>query len=272
MPNTAIIPASERTLKNRVSFGTAIQNTLTFSYRALIKMVHNPESLMDITVMPIMFTLLFTFLFGGAVSGSIADYLPIIIPGILIQAFVTSCSAVGVQMREDMDKSITSRFKSMPIARIAPLAGVLIADLARFALGGIVIFTMGVILGFRPESGLFGIAASILFMMAIAWCLSWMFAFVAMSAKSASVASTAGMLIMFPLTFLSNAFVPTESLPLALRFFTDHINPLSKAVTAVRQLLSQGTAGADFWLAFAVAIVILVVFAPWALRVYMRKE
>jgi ABC-2 type transport system permease protein len=271
MTNTAISPANQRELENRVSFSTAIRQTMTFAYRTLIKMIHNPESLMDITIMPIMFTLLFTFLFGGAISGSTADYLPIIIPGILIQAFVTSCSAVGVQMREDMDKSITSRFKSMPIARIAPLAGVLIADLVRFAIGGITIFTMGAILGFRPEAGLLAVASSILFMMAVAWCLSWMFAYVAMNSKSAAVASTAGMLIMFPLTFLSNAFVPTESMPKALNFFATKINPLSKAVTAVRQLLSQGTIGTDFWLALAGSLVILVIFVPLTLLVYKRK-
>jgi ABC-2 type transport system permease protein len=271
MDNIMILPATDRELKNHVSIGTAIQNTLTFAYRTLIKALRNPESFMDVTLMPIMFTLVFTFLFGNSVSGSIAGYLPIIIPGILIQTFVTSCSAVGVQMREDMDKSITNRFKSMPVARIAPLAGALVADLVRFAIAGIVIFTMGLILGYRPESGILGVIAVIAFMMLIAWCLSWVFAFVAMSVRSTTAASTAGMLIMFPLTFLSNAFVPSEALPGALRFFADHINPLSKAVNAVRQILSAGTVGSEFWLALISSFVLLVVFIPLTIKVYTKK-
>jgi ABC-2 type transport system permease protein len=271
MTGTAIIPATERELKNRVSFGFAVQNTFTFAYRTLIKTIRNPETLMDVTVMPIMFTLVFTFLFGGSVSGSVAGYLPIIIPGILIQTFITSCSAVGVQMREDMDKSITNRFKSMPIARIAPLAGALVADIARFLIGGTVIFAMGAIMGYRPEAGILAVAASILFMTLIAWCLSWMFTFVALIVRSSTAASTAGMLIMFPLCFLSNAFVPSEALPGALKFFAEHINPVSKAVSAVRQILSSGTVGTDFWMALASVLVVLMVFIPLTMKVYKKK-
>ncbi|GHU63115.1 transport permease protein [Clostridia bacterium] len=270
--NTAIVPAMERKLKNSVSFWTALQNIFTFAYRTLIKTIRNPETLMDVTIMPIMFTLVFTFLFGSSVSGSVSEYLPIIIPGILIQTFLTSCSAVGVQMREDMEKSITNRFKSMPIARIAPLAGALVADILRFTIAGIVIFTMGEILGYRPEAGILAVAASILFMTLIAWCLSWLFSFVALSVRSVTAASTTGMLIMFPLCFLSNAFVPVEALPGALKFFAEHINPVSKAVSAVRQILSSGTVGIDFWMALASIFVVLVIFVPLTLKVYMRKE
>jgi ABC-2 type transport system permease protein len=224
---------------------------------------------MDVTVMPIMFTLVFTFLFGSSVSGSIASYLPIIIPGILIQTFITSCSAVGVQMREDTDKSITNRFKSMPIARIAPLAGALMADIVRFLIGGAVIFTVGATMGYRPH--IWAIVASILFMTLIAWCLSWLFTFVALSVRSSTAASTTGMLIMFPLCFLSNAFVPSDALPGVLKFFAEHINPVSRAVNAVRQILSSGTAGSDFWMALVSVLVVLAVFIPLTLQVYKRK-
>ncbi|GHU60306.1 transport permease protein [Clostridia bacterium] len=271
MSNTAIIPAAERNLKNRVSFGFALRNTLTFAYRTLIKTIRNPETLMDVTVMPIMFTLVFTFLFGSSVSGSVASYLPIIIPGILIQTFMTSCSAVGVGMREDTDKSITNRFKSMPIARIAPLAGALIADIARFIIGGIVIFTVGAVMGYRPAAGILAVVASILFMTLIAWCLSWLFTFVALSVRSTAAASTTGMLIMFPLCFLSNAFVPSDALPGVLKFFAEHINPVSKAVNAVRQILDSGTVGTDFWMAIVSVFVVLAVFIPLTLKVYKRK-
>jgi ABC-2 type transport system permease protein len=234
-------------------------------------MLHSPESFVDVAVMPIMFTLLFTFLLGGAISGDIPSYLPIIIPGILLQTFVTSCSSAGTQLREDVDKGITNRFKSMPIARIAPLAGILIADLLRYVLAGIIVFIMGAILGYQPEAGILFIAFSILLMMAVAWCLSWLFAFIGMIVKSAGTVSMLSMLIMFPLVYLSNALVPAETLPDWLKFFVLHINPLSRVVSAVREMLAHGTIGVDFWFSLLGALVILAVFAPLTLRAYKRK-
>lgn len=269
MIKTAIIPAHQRDLKNRVSFGTAVKNTFTFAHRTFLKILHNPESLLDVTLMPILFTLMFTYLFGGAVSGDIASYLPIIIPGILIQTCVTSCGHAGTQLREDTDKSISNRFKSMPIARISPLASVLTADLVRYAIAGAVVFIVGAIIGYRP--GFLSVIACIGFITFVSWCLSWLFAFVAMTAKSVSTASMYAMLIMFPLTFLSNAFVPTETMPQVIRVFAEYINPVSKAITAVREILGNGTIGADFWLALAGSLVILVVFVPLTLWTYKRN-
>jgi ABC-2 type transport system permease protein len=271
MIHTTIIPAVERKLKNHVSFGAAAKNTLTFAYRSLLKAVKNPESFMDITAMPIMFTLMFTFLFGGAIAGDIAEYLPIIIPGILIQTCVTASGTAGTQLREDADKSVTARFKSMPVARISPLAGVLTADLVRYAIAGILVFAIGGILGLRPEAGIGAVLASIAFMMFIGWCLSWMFSFFTLTAKSAASASSFTIIIMFPLLFLSNGYVPTETMPGVIRFFAEHINPLSKVITSIRQLLQYGTIGTEFWLALAGALIILAVFIPLTLRIYTGK-
>lgn len=269
MTNTVIIPAHKRDLKNHVGFGTAVKNTFTFAYRTFLKILHNPESLLDVTLMPILFTLMFTYLFGGAISGDISNYLPIIIPGILIQTCVTSCGNAGTQLREDTDKSISNRFKSMPVARISPLAGVLTADLVRYAIAGAVVFIVGAIIGYRPE--FLSVIACIGFVTIVGWCLSWLFAFVAMTAKSVSSASMFAMLIMFPLTFLSNAFVPTETMPKVLRIFAEYINPVSKAITAVREILGNGTIGTDFWLALAGSLAILVVFVPLTLWKYRRS-
>lgn len=269
MTNDVILPAHQRVLKNHVGFGVAVKNTFTFAYRTFLKIIHNPESLLDVTLMPILFTLMFTFLFGGAISGDITSYLPIIIPGILIQTCITSCGNAGTQLREDTDKSISNRFKSMPIARISPLAGVLTADLVRYAIAGAVVFLVGAIIGYRP--GFVNVIACIGFVTVIGWCLSWLFAFVAMTAKSVSSASMYGMLIMFPLTFLSNAFVPTATMPTVIRVFADYINPVSRAITAVREILGSGSIGADFWLALAGSLVILVVFVPLTLTTYRRN-
>ncbi|MDR1404816.1 MAG: ABC transporter permease [Candidatus Methanoplasma sp.] len=263
------ISAAEFGSKECSGIITAISQTFTFAHRAMIKAFRNPESLADVAVMPIMFTLLFAYLFGGAISGSTDAYLPVVIPGILIMTLVTSCGTSGIQIREDMDKSITSRFKSMPVARFAPVAGILIADLVRFAIAGAVVFVAGYAIGYRPEWSM--ILACILFMMFFAWCLSWLFAFVSISVKSSAMATSAAMMILFPLTFLSNAFVPAETMPSVLQFFVNSINPLTKAVSSVREMLTYGTIDTDFWLSLLGAAAILAVFIPLTLRRYMRK-
>jgi len=271
MTNTTIIPAAERKLKNRIGVGTAIRNTCTLAFRALLKMSKNPEIFVDFVVLPVMFTLLFTFLFGGAISGNITNYLPIVIPGVLLMSSFTNCTTAGSKLREDVDKGTTNRFKSMPIARIAPLAGSLIADLIRYVMGGTTVFITGYILGYRPEAGILAVTFSILFMMIIAWGLSWVFAFISLCTKTISTASAIGVVVMFPLVFLSNAFIPAETMPSGLQYFVLHINPLSRVIMVVRQLLTYGTIGANFWLALYGTLAILVVFIPLTLIAYKRK-
>jgi len=271
MTNTIIIPATQRKLINRVGVGLAIRNTCTLAYRALLKMSKNPEIFVDFVVLPVMFTLLFTFLFGGAISGNISNYLPIVIPGVLLMSSFTNCTTAGSKLREDVDKGTTNRFKSMPIARIAPLAGSLIADLIRYVMGGITVFTTGYILSYRPEAGIPAVIFSILFMMFVSWGLSWVFAFISMCTKTISTASAIGVVVMFPLVFLSNAFVPVATMPSGLQYFVLHINPLSRVVMVVRQLLTYGTIGANFWFALFGTLTILVVFIPLTLIAYKRK-
>jgi len=265
-------PSSVSKPRHANSIWNALQNTGTFAYRSLLKALRNPESFMDIALMPIMFTLMFTFIFGGAIAGSTAEYLPIIIPGILVQTIVTATGTAGTQLREDADKAVAARFAAMPIARISPLAGVLSADLVRYAIASIVVFLMGALLGFRPAGGLPAVVGAIAFVMLMGWCLSWLFAFSALRAKSVSMAQSMAMIIMFPLTFLSNAFVPTETMPAPLQFFAERINPISRAIAAVRELLAGNGIGAQFWLALAGALTILVVFIPLTLRVYTKRR
>jgi ABC-2 type transport system permease protein len=271
MTNANILPASERELKSRIGVGRAIGNTLTFAYRALLKMLHDREVFTQFVIQPVIFTLLFAFLFGGAISGDIESYLPLIIPGVMLQTLFTSSSGAGTRLREDADKGTTSRFKSMPIARIAPLAGNLLADLIQYLVGGITVFITGFIIGYRLEAGIFAVFFSIIFMVFVAWCLSWMFAFISMRAKTISTASGLSFMVMFPLVFLSNAFVPVETMPGWLQFFVLHINPLSRVVSAARQLLSFGTVGADFWFAVSGTLAILAIFIPLTLVAYQRK-
>ena len=270
MTTVSIMPASERRLKNHTSFKVASANSLTMGYRGLVKIRRTPEQLFDVVLQPVLFTLMFTYLFGGAIAGSVHNYLPLLIPGILIQTVITTSVVTGVQLREDMEKGVFNRFRSLPIARIAPLSGALLADTVRYGIATILTFVMGYIIGYRPGGGLGGVVASGLIVIVCAWCISWIFALFGVIARTASSVQGISMLVLFPLTFLSNAFVPVNTLPGWLRWFAN-VNPISHLITAVRQLANQGTIGHDFWLSLLGAALIVVVFAPLTVRAYMRK-
>ncbi|ROQ41075.1 ABC-2 type transport system permease protein [Frondihabitans sp. PhB188] len=269
---TAITTATleGRPLKNHVSLGQSVRNSFTMAYRGILKIRRTPEQLIDVTVQPIIFTLMFTYIFGGAIAGSIADYLPMIIPGILVQTVITGSVVTGTQLREDMDKGVFDRFKSLPIARIAPLAGALLADTVRYAIATTLTLVMGVILGWRPGGGLGHVVLAAVLVIVCAWAISWIFAFFGVVARSASSVQGISFLVLFPLTFLSNAFVPADTLPNWLKAFVN-ANPVSHLVTAVRDLANTGTVTGDLWLALLGAAVIVAVFAPLTVRSYMRK-
>ncbi|MET0974256.1 MAG: ABC transporter permease [Leifsonia sp.] len=265
-----ITPGAQRTLRNRVSIPETISHTITMAHRGILKIKRTPEQLFDVTLQPIIFTVMFTYIFGGAISGDVQSYLPIIIPGILVQTVITTSIVTGVQLREDMDKGVFDRFRSLPIARIAPLSGALLADTVRYLIATVLTLTMGIIMGLRPEGGAGGTVGAALLVIACSWAISWIFAFFGVIARTASSVQGISMLILFPLTFLSNAFVPADTMPDWLQWFVN-INPVSHLVTAVRDLINNGAFGGDAWISLLGAAVIVAVFAPLTVRAYMRK-
>lgn len=270
MATSTIEAGAARQLKNYTGINQTVRNSLTMAYRGLIKVRRNPEQLFDVVFQPIIFTLMFTYIFGGAIAGNVAGYLPTIIPGILVQTVITASVVTGVQLREDMDKGVFDRFKSLPIARIAPLAGALIADMIRYLIATTLTIAMGYIMGMRPEGGLAAVVGAAVLAIVCAWAISWIFAFFGVVARTASSVQGIAMLILFPLTFLSNAFVPVDTLPSWLAWFAN-INPVSHLISAVRELMNQGVIGQNFWLSLLGAGAIVVIFAPLAVRAYMRK-
>lgn len=258
------------TLKNYTSFGQTVRNSFTMAYRGLLKLKRTPEQLFDVTFQPIIFTLMFTYIFGGAISGDVQSYLPVIIPGILVQTVITTSIVTGVQLREDMDKGVFDRFKSLPIARIAPLAGALLADTIRYTIATVLTFSMGYVMGYRPDGGLEHVAIAALLVIFCSWAISWIFAFFGVIARTASSVQGISMIVLFPLTFLSNAFVPVKTMPDWLQWFVN-INPISHLVTAVRDLANSGTMGWDLVISLIGAAVIVAIFAPITVRAYMRR-
>jgi len=247
-----------------------IRQSLIMSWRGLMKVRRTPEQFVDVTIQPILFTLMFTYIFGGAIAGDVHSYLPIIIPGILAQSILTGSVAIGVNLREDMDKGVFDRFRSLPISRIAPLAGALVADAIRYIIITVLTFTMGYIMGLRPGAGIAGVLEASVLVILFAWCTSWIFAFLGVVSKTATGVQGMSMMILFPLTFLSNAYVPVNTLPGPLKWFAT-VNPVSHLINTIRQLIEHGSANTDFWITVAGALVIVAVFAPLTVRAYMKK-
>ncbi|RCG28975.1 ABC transporter permease [Sphaerisporangium album] len=275
--STMIAPAREAVraadrvaaARQRVSIGETLGQTLMMAWRALKKMRRNPEQFFDVALQPILFTAMFAFIFGGAIAGDVESYLPQMIPGILAQTVLTTCMATGTQLREDMEKGVFDRFKSLPIARIAPLAGPMVADLLRYTIAATLTFTMGLVLGYRPGGGAGGVLAAILLAIFTGWSLAWVFTWVGTIARSAQAVQGISMMILFPLTFLSNAFVPVETLPDWLAAFV-RINPVSHLVTAARDLANSALVSGEVAWTLLACLTVIAIFAPLSVRSYKR--
>src|SRR3984957_18455180 len=263
-PVAAVVRARPRN-----SVAETVSQTLSMAWRALKKMRRNPEQFFDVTLQPLLFTAMFAYIFGGAIAGKVGSYLPSLIPGIIAQTVLTTCMATGVQLREDMEKGVFDRFKALPIARIAPLAGPMVADLVRYLIAAGLTFVMGVIIGYRPGGGVLGGLGAILLAMFTGWALAWIFTFIGTIAKSARAVQGMSFLILFPLTFLSNAFVPVSSLPGWLAAFVK-VNPVSHLVSATRALANQGIVTREAGWTLLAGLVVIAVFAPLSVWSYRR--
>ena len=259
-----------RTVQASVPVCDALTQITTLAWRALIKMSRNPDQLVDVTAMPVLFTVMFGLMFGGAVSGSTAHYLPTLIPGIIAMTTITACVAAGIQLRDDMDKGVFDRFRSLPIARIAPLAGPMMADLARYAIAAGITLTVGVVMGYRPGGGVPGVFAGIVLAVITGWSIAWIFLWIGTKARSAGAVQGMSMMIMFPLAFLSNAFVPVDSLPGWLQVVT-RVNPVSHVVSALRDLMNDGALTAQVGWALLGCATVAAIFIPLAVRSYSRQ-
>ncbi len=269
-PTTTLPENRVATTRPRVSLRDTVSQTLSMAWRATKKMRRNPEQFVDVAIQPILFTVMFAYIFGGAISGDVQSYLPLMIPGILAQTALTACMATGVQLREDMDKGVFDRFRSLPIARIAPLAGPMVADLLRYTIAAGLTFAMGLLMGYRPGGGVLGVLAAMVLVVVAGWSLAWAFTFVGTIARSAQSVQGISMMILFPLTFLSNAFVPVDTMPSGLAAFV-RVNPVSHVVSAVRDLANHGTLTGQVGWALLGCAVVVAIFAPLSVKSYQRK-
>lgn len=243
---------------------------LTFGWRGMLKVKHVPEQLLDVTITPVMFVLMFTYLFGGAIEGSTRDYLQYILPGVLVVGVTFTTVYSGIALNTDLTKGVVDRFRSLPVWRPAPLVGALLGDSVRYLVAGTVIIGLGLALGFDPGAGAGGVLAALALVVVFAFGLSWVFTTMGLLLRSPNAVMNAGFMGIFPLTFLSNVYVDPETLPRGLEAFVD-VNPISFLVTATRGLMAGNAEGGDVAIVLATAVGLTLVFAPLTLRLYRSR-
>jgi ABC transporter DrrB family efflux protein len=257
-------------LASRVGAVDGLRQTFSLSWRTLVQIKHTPTELIDFSIQPVMFLLLFTFVFGGAIGGSPHAYLMFALPGIIVQnsLFTTLNTATGLST--DLEKGFFDRLRSLPIARFAPLSGRMLADMAKQAWAVIMLLVIGYILGFRVGTGPLGVLAAFGLVLVSTLAISWALVLVAMLAANPEKVQIFGFVVLFPLTFTSDAFVPTSSMPGWLQAWSK-ANPVSLLSDAMRGLMVSGPAARPAVESLLYAAAFTIVFAPLAVRAFKRR-
>jgi ABC-2 type transport system permease protein len=248
-----------------------VSSSLTFAWRGFLKVKHLPEQLADVILIPILFTLFFTYLFGGALAGSTSQYLHFLLPGTLVMTVVLLTVYTGVGLNTDVATGTFDRFRSLPIWRPAQIVGALLGDVVRYLLAAGLVIGLGLLMGFRPDGGPIGVLAAVALLLIFSFSLSWVWTTLALILRTPHSVNVAGLVFLFPLTFASNVFVDTQTMPGWLQAFID-VNPVSHLVTAARGLThGTATAGEVGWVVIA-CVALVIVFAPLTVRLYRGKS
>jgi ABC transporter DrrB family efflux protein len=251
----------------------AVTDTLVLAKRSLLRIRRQPDLLVGFTVQPVMFVLLFAYVFGGAIETPGLEYVDFLIPGIIVQSMVFGGFVTALGLADDLKKGLMDRFRSLPMSRSAVLTGRTLADVFSNVVQLVVMIGVGLLVGFSFKTGALEIAAGIALLLLIGYAFSWVFAFIGLTASSAEAANAFGFTILFPLTFVSSAFVPVESMPSWLEVVAEN-NPFTKMVNAARGLFLDTPVGNDVWLAVLWSLAIVAVFAPlaaWRYRSAIRR-
>ena len=246
-----------------------VSDTVVIAKRNLLRIPRQPDLLIAYTIQPVMFIVLFVYVFGGAINTPGYDYVDFLMPGIITQSISFGGFVTAIGLNEDLRKGLIDRFRSLPMARSAVLAGRTLSDVVLNTFSLAVMLAVGFAVGFNFDSPVYEIVAGIVLLLIFGYGFSWFFALMGMVASSPESAQSVGFLVIFPLTFASSAFVPTDSMPSWLEAFAE-INPFTIVVNAVRALWLDAPAENYVWGAFAWSIGMILVFAPLAVRAYRR--
>jgi oleandomycin transport system permease protein len=263
--------AAPPTLPARVGPLAAVRHALTLAWRSLVQIKHNPMELFDLSLQPLMFVLLFTYVFGGAIAGSPRAYLQFGLAGLICQNALFLTVNTAVALNTDIGKGVFDRFRSLPIARSAPLAGRIAADVVRQAWSVLILLGTGALLGFRVHTGPAGLLGAFALLVAFTLAFSWLPVLLGMAVDAPEKVQMFGFVVMLPLTFASGAFVPAASMPGWMQAWVK-VNPVTLLTDAIRGLLVSGPVARPTLQALAWAAAIAVVFAPLALRAFRRRS
>jgi ABC transporter DrrB family efflux protein len=247
----------------------ALSDMVVLAKRSLLRIPRQPDLLVGFTVQPIMFVLLFVYVFGGAIDTEPLSYVDFLMPGIIVQSMVFGGFVTALGLSEDLKKGLIDRFRSLPMWQPAVVAGRILADVGTNVIQLVVMLAVGIAVGFWFTTSVGEVAAGIVLLLFLGYAFSWVFAFIGLTASSPEAANAFGFTILFPLTFLSSAFVPVDTMPGWLQPIAEH-NPFTTMVDAARALFVGTPAGNDVWLAVVWGILITVVFGALSVWRYRR--
>ncbi len=246
-----------------------VSDTMVITERNLVRLTRAPDLVTAFTIQPVMFLLLFVYVFGGAILTPGYDYKDFLLPGIIVQNIAFGGFVTALGLNEDLKKGLIDRFRSLPMTRSAVLAGRTLSDVFTNMVSVAVLLGTGLIIGFSFDASLVEIVGGLVLLLFFGYAFSWVFALLGILVSSPEAANSLGFMAVFPLTFISSAFVPVESMPGALQWFAE-VNPFTIVVEAMRSLWIGAPAGNYVWGAFVWSAVILVIFAPLAVARYRR--
>jgi ABC-2 type transport system permease protein/oleandomycin transport system permease protein len=246
-----------------------VTDTLVLTERNLVRLPRSPDLLIGFTIQPVMFVLLFAYVFGGAIQTPGYDYVDFLMPGIIVQNIAFGGFVTALGLAEDLNKGLIDRFRSLPMARSAVLAGRTVADIFTNTLSVVVLLATGLLIGFTFDANPIEVLGGIALLLLFGYAFSWVFAFLGMLVSSPESANALGFTVVFPITFISSAFVPVESMPSVLQWFAE-VNPVTIMVDAMRALWLGAPAGNSVWGAVVWCFVIVAIFAPLAVSRYRR--
>ncbi|MEU2108051.1 ABC transporter permease [Streptomyces sp. NPDC019507] len=256
--------------KERPPRPSALSASMTFGWRAMLKIKHVPEQLFDVTAFPIMMVLMYTYLFGGALAGSVDAYIQFLLPGILVMSVVMITMYTGVAINTDIDKGVFDRFRTLPIWRPAPMVGYLLGDVVRYVIASVVMLTVGMIIGYRPEGGPMGLLMGVALLLVFSFSFSWIWTMFGLLLRTEKSVMGVSMMVIFPLTFLSNVFVEPKTMPGWLQAFVNN-SPVTHLATAVRELMAGNWPTADIAWTLGWAGLFVLGFGAITMRLYNRR-
>jgi ABC transporter DrrB family efflux protein len=247
----------------------AVGDTLVLAKRSLKRIPRQPDLLLGFTIQPVMFVLLFVYVFGGAIDTGPLEYVDFLMPGIIVQSMVFGGFVTALGLAEDLKKGLIDRFRSLPMWGPAVVSGRILADVGTNVIQLVIMFAVGIAAGFRFDASLWEIVAGMALLLLIGYAFSWVFAFIGLWASSPEASNAYGFTILFPLTFVSSAFVPPDTMPSWLEPVAEY-NPFSTMVDAARALFVGTEAGNDVWGAVAWSLGIIAVFSVLSVWRYRR--